>query len=247
MDTVTDKYGLKFVQKPDWDNDIVRCIGNTGMYEGGMLKFVREVYPQLNADFYDIGAAFGYFAIHASKVAPANRSVLSFEPHPAHFKSLEENIAINNCLNIIPHNVALSNEIDSYEVNNYKRDAGVCLNESDGDTPKVMIETELLSSYDLGRARVLKLDTELTELDILQGSEDFIRSTLTRAIAIEFVPNVNYRLNIYNFLRQNFEFIYILDEDCGKVVIPDHFSPFLANDILRSTAMNVVFTKEAIP
>jgi len=247
MDTITDKFGLKWVLKPDWDNDIVRCVGQGGVYEGGMFKFVREVYPKLDADFFDIGAAFGYFTVHASKVAPETRTVYAFEPHPDHYTSLQQNIFYNDCKNAIAMNIALFDRVDELEVNNFKRDAGVCLNETTGDYPKVKVKTQLLSVYEQNVPRVLKMDTEMTEFDILLGSPDFVRSDLTRAIAIEFVAQTNYRLNIYNFLKPYFPYIYVLDEDCGKIIIPSTFREFLPQDILLPTPMNVVFMKEQMP
>jgi FkbM family methyltransferase len=66
-----------------------------------------NTYFEKEDTFYDVGANIGVYSIYAAIRYP-NMSVLSFEPYINNYWRLCQNINLNNVVNIIPLNLALS-------------------------------------------------------------------------------------------------------------------------------------------
>lgn len=62
-----------------------------------------------NDVFIDIGANYGLFSLYAAQQKP-HASIVAFEPNPAIYGCLLENILLNNVANIIPFHLAVGPE-----------------------------------------------------------------------------------------------------------------------------------------
>lgn len=51
--------------------------------------------------FVDVGANIGYYPVIATDAVGASGAVLAFEPDPANFRLLQENLAINSCQSVV--------------------------------------------------------------------------------------------------------------------------------------------------
>jgi len=152
-----------------------------------------EIFEELSkkiTTFFDIGANIGYYALLAARTNPTIKTY-AFEPAfgPKYF--LKKNIESNEFNNIKAIDFALSNEnseIDFYEVKSKKynylkhnlsgeNNAGTktksrnfILNKVNSITLENFIKNENITSIDL-----IKIDTEGTEVVILESGEKFIK------------------------------------------------------------------------
>ncbi|MCR8456026.1 MAG: FkbM family methyltransferase [Crenarchaeota archaeon] len=106
--TVRNKYGILILPKS------FRIITTAlDLVEPEVKKFIESALR--NADvFIDVGAAYGYYTLKASRLMK-DGIIVAFEPDPLMFKILEANLAINSVYNVKVINAALSDmdgEID---------------------------------------------------------------------------------------------------------------------------------------
>ncbi len=153
-----------------------------------------EIFEDLSKNisyFLDIGANIGYYSLLAVKSNPSIE-VFAFEPADGAHYFLEKNIKANNFQNkISPHKIALSktnDKIDFYEVGSLKYPylKYILSGENNTGTKKTsreFIKKEVLAqsldcfitSHNIKRVDLIKIDTEGTELDILKSGDKYIR------------------------------------------------------------------------
>jgi FkbM family methyltransferase len=142
----------------------------------------------------DIGANQGEFTLFAAKRL-SRGTVLAFEPMPAVYAHLGENIALNHLANVCAHNVGLADEPGVVEM--YTADAtdparqspflelpneGVATMFSEihhgasVGSAKIEVFDEIFAQSGLQRLDVMKIDVEGAELAVLRGA----RRTITQ-------------------------------------------------------------------
>jgi len=141
--------------------------------------------------FLDIGSNIGYYSLLAAKSNP-KVIVYAFEPAIGPKYYLNKNIQINNFQNnIISESTALSNqigEIEFYEVENVKYkylkynlagegNAGTKTTSRNFVKNKVISTTlnEFIKTKGINKIDLIKLDTEGTEIDILNSGLEYIK------------------------------------------------------------------------
>lgn len=90
------------------DDHISREIDkNRNFYEAKMLEYIASVVPP-GGTWIDAGACIGTHTVFFATVCEA-ASVVSYEPHPANFQLLKENIRLNGISHIVlPFNAGIS-------------------------------------------------------------------------------------------------------------------------------------------
>ena len=153
-----------------------------------------EIFEKLSKNtsvFLDIGSNIGYYSLIAAKSNP-NITAYAFEPAigPKHY--LNKNITLNNFQNIIkPINLALSNNtgiIDFYEVESLKYknlkynlsgegNAGTKTTSRNFIKNTVTATTleQFISQENITQIDLIKIDTEGTEIDILESGKHAIQ------------------------------------------------------------------------
>jgi len=126
----------------------------------------------------DIGACEGMFSIMMAKLYPFSR-VVSLEPVPQTFYSLIRNIGLNGATNIEPYNVGVGKETGSIPM-------FACKENMAGGSSAVMtfnpeqhtqINVDVLSlddvfeKYHLSKVKLLKMDIEGLEYDVIYASK----------------------------------------------------------------------------
>ncbi|MFV0564579.1 MAG: FkbM family methyltransferase [Flavobacteriaceae bacterium] len=154
-----------------------------------------DIFEQLIKNctsFFDIGANIGYYSLLAATANP-NIKVYAFEPAlgPKHF--LLKNIELNSFKNIIqPINSALSNtigHIDFYEVENKKYsylqynlagEGNAGTKKESRNFIKNQVKTTTLKAFteanNITQIDIIKIDTEGTEIDILNSGKEIIKT-----------------------------------------------------------------------
>ena len=92
------------------ENDHVAKNWNRGtFYETQLLELIRD--KELKGTYVDVGSHQGNHTVYFSKVCNAEK-VVAVEGSPYNFSFLESNLILNNCSNVLAHNLIASNEND---------------------------------------------------------------------------------------------------------------------------------------
>lgn len=135
--------------------------------------------------FVDIGSHFGYFTLLASRICGDNGRVIAVEAMPETFAQLQRNVAVNNLSNVSALNHAASDVRRTLSFQDYGIVAS-SLNTAHkprGDVSAasartIMVEAipvdELLLGHDIPPIKVVKIDAESSEYEILVGMRQII-------------------------------------------------------------------------
>lgn len=141
----------------DEKSHIGNCLLNVCWYELPNLEIIRKL--QVSGNYVDAGAHWGTHALFFALFCPAKR-VYAFEPKRRFYDALVRNLNENGVNNCIPLQSALV-EYDGAEL--------------------PIDEGELwgrlaLDTFELPDVRILKIDTESTELNVLRGAKETLKS-----------------------------------------------------------------------
>ncbi|MFT6412631.1 MAG: FkbM family methyltransferase [Paraglaciecola sp.] len=147
-----------------------------------------------NQTVLDIGANIGYFSLIAASLVGAQGQVLAFEPDPTNYGLLKKNIRLNQQSQILPVQVALSNESSEgflylnadnlgdhqlFAKDNDREKVKISIKRGDDALPSRMISVDFI-----------KIDTQGSEFHALQGLAATISNSLpTLTMLLEFWPN----------------------------------------------------------
>ncbi|MEP0872333.1 FkbM family methyltransferase [Trichocoleus desertorum AS-A10] len=140
--------------------------------------------------FIDIGAHVGYFSLLAATLVGGSGSVLAFEMESANYKKILENIELNQLSNLKVFNVALGAETKEAQFFvNLDNDGGHALwnvgahqfnqkSRMSQATKKVSATTldQALTDQNSIPPKMIKIDTEGAELQVLKGSINILKS-----------------------------------------------------------------------
>jgi FkbM family methyltransferase len=144
--------------------------------------FLMQKEVKKGMTFYDVGANIGEFALFAANLVGAEGKVCAFEPMNDTFKTLQENVAINNYQKrVLPYNIALSDhqgEADLFAATEYtalgSMEDGFHTMYAQDDRSVFVHKTRLETMDDMQKELpapdFLKVDVEGAELLVLKGA-----------------------------------------------------------------------------
>ena len=154
----------------------------------------------------DIGANVGYFSVLAGWKAYPGGQLWAFEPNPAVYNILSDNLFINGYKGMMHlHRKALSDRSGSiqmrifpgYEATSSIRDipdAFIKLTESETGRNSRLIDVEMITldevMADVRHIDIMKIDAEGYEPQIMRGAEAILRRSGSLKILMEFVPSI---------------------------------------------------------
>lgn len=169
-------FGFKIKVYPNTDLNIERPIYERGVYEYGMVEFIKNHLESGNT-FVDVGANIGFLSMVASNVVGDSGRVISFEPVPAHCNHFEENIKLNEIHNL---------EIRQHALGNFEKEKDIYLHEGNKGGASLVIKSDVSASKirvkrwdDLniaGPIHMMKIDVEGYEWEVLKGAKKMILS-----------------------------------------------------------------------
>ncbi|MFA5162185.1 MAG: FkbM family methyltransferase [Elusimicrobiales bacterium] len=223
------KYGLKF--KFHALDGVGRDIYyKYGVYsEDDITEFLLKTLNITDSDIIlDVGANLGWYSLTLSHAA--NPAVFAFEPEPHNYQLLSDNIKLNGKTNIHPQNMAVdktpgTKTLYLYKKCNLGRHSLIKSRKSVGSVEVEATTIDAFAARQLQgkRIKLLKIDTEGNELNVLLGA----KATLPQIdnILSEFSPaiisglNQNPRDFIDLLEQQGFKPSEISDE--GRLTVAD--------------------------
>lgn len=165
---------------------------SNGVRNGGYEKELQSLSSELLRDFtdgivVDIGANLGSYIVPLAKQHP-HLQFEAFEPQRIVYYQLCANTFLNRLSNVYAHNVGLSNEnhITNYVLPNYSEETNIGAFSIDFDTRFKEYEVKSegvaermiiipLDAMQYEKIRLIKIDVEGHELQVLLGAEHTLR------------------------------------------------------------------------
>lgn len=145
------------------NDHIGRQIAVKGYYELPMLQFIKNNIPKGN--YIDAGANIGNHSVYFAKECGCK--CYSFEPDIENFKLLIEN---TKGLDVLSYNIGLSDKFDVM---------GIHRNTDNMGMNKLIEGNEIsvnkLDSLGIGSVKLIKIDVEGMEYEVVKGAEETIR------------------------------------------------------------------------
>ena len=169
--TATTVFGKKI--SGNTKDHIQKRIYYFGMWEPYLTAFLQGRLAAGDV-FVDVGANIGYFSLLASGLVGQQGSVVAIEASPSIFELLNHNLAINGLKNVRGVNVAASNGRKSIRI---YRASEENLGSTSQFTSRGVFEaevpalplSEILNDREKAKARVIKIDVEGAEVQVLKG------------------------------------------------------------------------------
>ncbi len=165
--------------------------------EHSLDLFIRSLKP--GDTVYDIGSNVGVYTVFLAKVVGDTGSIIAFEPHPATYQLLLENIKLNGLLNVRPFQKAVG-ERNSQEklyigelIANYSLLAGGVESRGGQSAPPFQI-VEVVAGDAFAQAQGLpapcavKIDVEGFEYAVMKGLRQALSNPGCRMVCCEVHP-----------------------------------------------------------
>jgi FkbM family methyltransferase len=189
----------------------------TKMHDGTPVHAAMDRFMHSGDVFVDIGANIGLFSILAA--AKYGAEPWAFEPSVRELNRLRRNAALNNVL-VRTFPFALGEkDADGFllleNLGNHMMNTVACdkpINDSNGGTSAVACPVRrfdaLLSPDELSRVRLVKIDVEGFEMNVLRGMEGALQHMQRAAFVIEVTPawlerNGSSASDLYGFMTRN--------------------------------------------
>jgi FkbM family methyltransferase len=174
---------------------VQRTILQFGIWEPEVSKVIEQTLRPGDV-FVDVGANVGYHTLLGSHLVGSQGSVIALEALPATFALLERNLVLNAARNVRAVNVAVSGEpgeVSIYGYNAVNIGAASTLASRGGPaaaTVKALPLTAILTAEERSRVKLIKMDIEGAEPDVLNEIFDnFHLFPPTMSIIVEATPS----------------------------------------------------------
>ena len=172
------------------------CCMAFGLYELTTVQLIKRLLKP-GDHFVDVGANIGYFTLMAAQwVGPTGR-VDAFEPEPTNYQRLIDHLALNNLIDQVHiHQMAVSDKAGQAKIYTYKGDPHFNHGTASlfphpwGNPHDVEVTTDRLDVVLAGfHPRVIKMDVEGAEADVVVGMSHLLKADRPPAIIGEHNPS----------------------------------------------------------
>ena len=175
-------------------------VGRAAFYVGDLDRKITWICAQIvkpGDTVLDIGANIGMVTLWLSTLVGKKGKVHAFEPNPEVQKILAETLVHNQVSNVCLHSFALGEEQGSLELRIPKFNTGAASlirhrDLIDGDRVEVPVRSlsKIVEEEGIKSIRLLKIDVEGFEAEVLKGGEEVLREIRPEAILFELNEKV---------------------------------------------------------
>lgn len=185
----TTNHGFKLIVQPGIDRGVERAIYTRGSYEAGTLWAFSQLLRPGDV-FVDVGANIGLMSIHAARLVGDSGAVFSFEPMPDIFAQFQANIGLNAARHVRAFNLALGSEpgeLPIFAHPEINRGSSSLLTAGTPATHIVAVSTldSFAASHIKRSIRMIKVDVEGWELEVLRGGVDTLSGDAAPILCVE--------------------------------------------------------------
>ena len=182
---------------------VINAIKSGRIWEKKLLNNYKDLILPGNT-VLDIGAYLGTHSVAFSQLVGETGKVISFEPQTDIFTLLEKTITENNITNVELHNNAVYNSIKKIQFSNTNNGkASISHIRPRLPNPvKKEIQTITIDSLNLDRCDFMKIDVEMCEWVVLEGSKETI-TKYRPIIFVEIFKTPNNLLKLITFTKQH--------------------------------------------
>lgn len=189
--TILTRYGFRITLNPVEDRGLERSIYYRGHYEAGTLDIMEKLLRPGDR-FLDVGANIGFMTLLAARCVGPRGTVMAFEPEPHAHRILLENLGLNDAGNVRVFDIALGSREETatiYSRMGVSRGSATLVPPPEGasDTAEVRVRTldSVLEEASVTGARMIKIDVEGLELEVLKGAQQLLEGPDAPAICVE--------------------------------------------------------------
>lgn len=124
----------------------------------------------------DIGAHVGYYTVLAAVLAGPSGKVIAFEPRPINLRFLRRHIEVNKLSNVTVIEACVSRASGEARFDTRTGTGTGHLSDAGNLAVKTVSLDELFQQGQLGKPRLIKMDVEGAEQDVLAGGEEMIHN-----------------------------------------------------------------------
>lgn len=151
-------------------------------FEFALRKHFKELKKGV---FIDIGANIGKYTVMMSNNLGGNGEVIAIEPHPENFRTLERNIDLNRCKNVVALNLACWNKKTELKLFSHE-DQPLLASAVKPSENYIKTQADTLDNIikDLGVKKIdlIKIDVEGAEQQVLEGMKNILKKKKARII-----------------------------------------------------------------
>lgn len=174
-----------------------KIITSKNFYEIDVLEELAR-FPERKGIACDIGANIGNHAVYFAAIL--DKKVLAFEPVPSSYKTLAENIQLNDLSSLVTtYPLALGDKATkaTIAIDNGNIGASRILKTEEGDTEVVTLDS-LIDEEEI--VAIMKIDVEGFELNVLGGAAKTIEKSRPLLI-VETQTHIDY-IKVFKFLNK---------------------------------------------
>jgi FkbM family methyltransferase len=172
----------------DFHEYVQRNIYFLGYYEFWETRLVQELLRPGDT-FVDVGANLGWFTLLAARCVGAAGRVFAFEPSPDVYEHLRENLRLNGSHNVTAEQLALFNRggvaLLSHSRPRHSGTASLFNKDPLAREVEVVTLDEYRSRLQIGAIRLIKIDVEGAEMEVLLGGQRTFAERVCECILIE--------------------------------------------------------------
>lgn len=188
-------YGFDMHVNLQFDWGLEEALYYCGVYEPGTLWVIDQCLSRGHC-FIDVGANIGLMTVYAARAVGGEGTVLAFEPDPDTFSILQSNVGLNELDNVISAPVALGKSAASlplYRMAHNRGRSSLVAPDAEGTRnarAQVQPLDSFLAEHGVPTPRMVKIDVEGWELDVLQGAEGLLGGPDAPILCVEYNRNV---------------------------------------------------------
>lgn len=200
--------GIAVLENDAWASAWVEQLG-TLQYDACIEEFLKPLLKPGDTAI-DIGAYIGGYAGPFKQFVGASGKVYAFEPNPEPFECL-----VRNCPGVVCHQVALGKQdgVSQYFTDTINRGASFILPQNNTNQISKPVEIKTLDSFGIERPKLIKIDVEGMEIEVIQGGIETIKSSfpviyleLNHGAIKRAGYNFNHLINYMKLLGYRMEF-----------------------------------------